>query len=151
MKIGDLARRSGLNASAIRYYERLGILGPAQRVAGQRRYSADALDRVLLIRFASDMGFTLNEIKLFLKGLREDTPIGLRWKRLAQRKIKEVEETIQRSRRLKLLLQHLLRCHCASLQVCVQRLSLSPDLRLVEHERKTRSRSAGFANSQARL
>lgn len=140
MKIGDLARRSGLNASAIRYYERLGILGPAQRVASQRRYSADALDRVLLIRFASDMGFTLNEIKLFLHGLREDTPVGLRWKRLAQRKIKEVQETIQRSRRLKLLLQHLLRCHCASLQVCVQRLSLSPNLRLVEHERKTRSR-----------
>jgi MerR family redox-sensitive transcriptional activator SoxR len=140
MKIGDLARRSGLNASAIRYYERLGVLGPAQRVAGQRRYSADALDRVLLIRFASDMGFTLNEIKLFLNGLRDDTPVGLRWKRLAQRKIKEVEETIQRSRRLKLLLQHLLRCHCASLQVCVQRLSLSPSLRLVEHERKTRGR-----------
>jgi hypothetical protein len=53
-----------------------------------------------------------------------------------------VEETIQRSRRLKLLLQHLLRCHCASLQVCVRRLSLSPKLRLVQHERKTRSRKA---------
>jgi MerR family redox-sensitive transcriptional activator SoxR len=140
MKIGDLARRSGLNASAIRYYEHLGILGLAQRVAGQRRYSADALDRVLLIRFASDMGFTLNEIKLFLNGLRDDTPVGLRWKRLAQRKIKEVEETIQQSRRLKLLLQHLLRCRCATLQVCVQRLSLSPNLRLVDHERKSRSR-----------
>jgi hypothetical protein len=86
------------------------------------------------------MGFTLNEIKLFLNGLRDDTPVGLRWKRLAQRKIKEVEETIQRSRRLKLLLQHLLRCHCASLQVCVERLSLSSELRWVEHERKTRSR-----------
>jgi hypothetical protein len=51
-----------------------------------------------------------------------------------------VEEAIQRSQRLKLLLQHLLRCHCASLQVCVQRLSLSPTLRAVGHESKRRSK-----------
>jgi MerR family redox-sensitive transcriptional activator SoxR len=70
MKIGDLASRSGLNASAIRYYESMGILKPAQRVASQRRYSADAVDRVLLIRFATDMGFTLNEIRVFLDGLQ---------------------------------------------------------------------------------
>jgi MerR family transcriptional regulator, redox-sensitive transcriptional activator SoxR len=132
MKIGELASRSGLNASAIRYYESIGILKPAQRAALQRRYSADAVDRVLLIRFATDMGFTLNEIGLFLEGLRGDTAVGPRWTKLAKRKIREVEETIQRSRRLKLLLQHLLRCHCASLQVCVERLSLSRDLRLVE-------------------
>jgi MerR family transcriptional regulator, redox-sensitive transcriptional activator SoxR len=140
MKVGDLARRSGLNASAIRYYESVGLLKPAERVAGQRRYSADTFDRVLLIRFASEMGFTLNEIKVFLNGLRDDAPVGPRWQRLAQRKIKEVEKTIQRSHRLKLLLQHLLRCHCASLQVCVQRLSLSPTLRSVGHERKRRNR-----------
>ena len=140
MRIGDLASRSGLNASAIRYYESMGILKPAQRVAGQRRYSADAVDRVLLIRFATDMGFTLNEIRLFLHGLQGDTPVGPRWTKLARRKIREVEETIQRSRRLKLLLQHLLRCHCTSLQVCVERLSLSPDLRLVEQKDKTQRR-----------
>ena len=140
MKIGDLASRGGLSASAIRYYESMGILKPAQRVAGQRRYSADAVDRVLLIRFATDMGFTLNEIRLFLEGLRGDTPVGPRWTRLAKRKIREVEETIQRSQRLKLLLQHLLRCHCASLQVCVEHLSLSRDLRLVEQKAKTQGR-----------
>ena len=137
MKIGDLARRSGLNASSIRYYESLGILAPAQRVAGQRRYSADEVDRVLLIRFASDMGFTLSEIKVFLNGLRDKAPVGPRWRRLAQRKIREVEETIQQSRRLKLLLQHLLRCHCASLQVCVQRLNLSSNLRSLGQRGKT--------------
>jgi len=68
MKIGDLAHRSGLNASAIRYYESVGLLKPAERVAGQRHYSSEAVDRVLLIRFASDMGFTLKEIKLFMDG-----------------------------------------------------------------------------------
>ena len=85
------------------------------------------------------MGFTLSEIKVFLNGLRDDAPVGPRWKSLAQRKIREVEETIQQSRRLKLLLQHLLGCSCASLQVCVQRLSLSSNLRLLGPRGKTRS------------
>jgi MerR family redox-sensitive transcriptional activator SoxR len=140
MKIGDLARRSGLNASAIRYYESVGLLKPAERVAGQRHYSSEAVDRVLLIRFASDMGFTLKEIKLFMDGLRDGTPVGPRWKKLAKRKIREVEQMIQRSQQLKLLLHHLLRCHCASLEVCVQRLSLSPDLRRIGQQGKRRSR-----------
>jgi len=78
MKIGELATRSGLNASAIRYYEKIGLLAPPQRTSGQRRYASDALHRVLLIRFASKMGFTLGEIKLFLNGLRDDAPVGSR-------------------------------------------------------------------------
>ncbi len=139
MKIGELAGRSGLNASAIRYYERRGLLPVPHRSGGQRRYPADALDRVLLIRFASEMGFTLNESKVFLSGLRDDAPVGPRWKKLAHRKIQEVEGSIQRSRRLKSLFEHLLHCRCTSLQVCVKRLSLSRDLRLVGRGAKTLS------------
>lgn len=142
MKIGELARRAGLNSSAIRYYERLGILPAPYRTGGQRRYPDDALDRVLLIRFASDMGFTLGEIKLFLNGLRDNTPVGPRWRRLAHRKIQEVEENIRRSRRLKSLLEHLLDCRCASLQVCVGRLRLSADLRLLHGQLILKTASA---------
>jgi len=131
MKIGELAGRSGLNASAIRYYEGRGLLPVPHRAGGQRRYSADALDRVLLIRFASEMGFTLSEIKVFLNGLRDDAPVGPRWKKLAHRKIQEVEGSIQRARRLKSLLEHLLHCRCISLQACVKRLSLSADFGLI--------------------
>jgi MerR family transcriptional regulator, redox-sensitive transcriptional activator SoxR len=129
MKIGKLAAQSGLNASAIRYYEKAGLLSPPHRVGGQRRYSADALDRVLLIRFASEMGFSLNETKVFLNGLRSDAPVGPPWKKLARRKIHEVVRNMQRARRLKSLLEHLLDCRCGSLNVCVRRLSLSPRLR----------------------
>jgi MerR family transcriptional regulator, redox-sensitive transcriptional activator SoxR len=135
MKIGELARRSGLNASAIRYYERMGLLAPPHRTSGQRRYPEEALHRVLLICFAGDMGFTLGEIKLFLAGLRENAPVGPRWKRLAERKIKAVERTIERSRRLKSLLEHLLECRCGSLQICVDRLRLSKNLREISSER----------------
>jgi MerR family transcriptional regulator, redox-sensitive transcriptional activator SoxR len=131
MKIGELAQRAQLNASAIRYYERLGLLDAPERAGGQRRYSANALSRLLLIHFASEMGFTLNEIRVFLNGLRDDAPVGPRWKKLARRKIQQVEQSIQRARRLKSLLEHLLDCRCISLQVCVERLSLSPNLRVV--------------------
>jgi len=136
MKIGELAARAGLNASALRYYEKMGLLVPPHRTRGQRRYPSDVLERVLLIRFASEMGFTLGEIKLFLHGLRDNTPVGPRWKKLAHRKIGEINDAIQRSLRLKSLLQHLLECHCPSLQICVQRLSLSPNLRLIARRPK---------------
>ena len=119
MKIGELADRSGLNPSAIRYYENRGLLSPPHRVGGQRRYCSDTLDRVLLIRFAGEMGFTLTETKIFLDGLRDDAPVGPRWKKLARRKILEVEDSIRRSKQLKFLLEHLLDCRCTSLQICV--------------------------------
>ena len=131
MKIGDLAHRAGLNASAIRYYEKLGLLAPPHRSGGQRRYSPEAVNRVLLIRFASEMGFTLGEIKLFLNGLRDDAPVGPRWRKLATKKLCEVEASIARSVRLKTLLQGLLRCRCASLKQCVSALGLSENLRFV--------------------
>jgi MerR family redox-sensitive transcriptional activator SoxR len=131
MKIGDLANRTGVNASAIRYYEKLSLVPAPYRASGQRRYTDEAVYRVLLIRFARDMGFSLEEIRIFLGGLSDKAPVGKRWKRLAQSKIKQVKETVVRAQRLKSLLEHLLHCRCASLRQCVERLSLSPNLRLI--------------------
>jgi MerR family redox-sensitive transcriptional activator SoxR len=135
MKIGELANRTGLSASAIRYYERIRLLAPAHRTGGQRRYSPEAVHRVLLIRFAGDLGFTLAEIKIIVSGLRDSMPVGPRWRKLAAHKITEAERTIERSLRLKSLFQHLLRCRCASLQDCVQRLSLSENLKKISDSR----------------
>src|SRR5260370_3408036 len=92
MKIGELAARANLNASAIRYYEKCGLLAAPQRFGGQRRYPSDALYRVLLIRFATDMGFTLAEIKLFLSALRDNAPVGPPWKNLPARKLPKAEQ-----------------------------------------------------------
>jgi MerR family transcriptional regulator, redox-sensitive transcriptional activator SoxR len=131
MKIGMVAKRAGVNASAIRYYERVGLLDQAHRVGGQRRYSDDAVYRVLLIRFAARMGFTLPEISLFLGGLRDDVPVGPRWRRLTRRKLEEVERSIVRALKLRTLLEHLLVCRCASLRMCVEKLNLSPRLRQI--------------------
>ena len=139
MKIGELDRNAGISASAIRYYEKLGVVSAADRKGNQRRYAGDALNRLLLIRFASDMGFTLAEIKLFLSGLRSDVPVGRRWRKLAHRKIKQVDASIKRSRQLKSLLEHLLHCRCPSLPVCVQRLSLSPTLQKLQGSPRSRA------------
>jgi MerR family redox-sensitive transcriptional activator SoxR len=132
MKIGELAKRAGVNASAIRYYESMSLLAEPHRTGGQRRYSEEALHRLMLISFAGSMGFTLAEIKIFLDGLRNEMPVGPRWKSLARRKIEEVDRVVERSLSLKSLLQHLLRCRCASLQVCVERLSLSQNLQQIK-------------------
>jgi MerR family redox-sensitive transcriptional activator SoxR len=136
MKIGALARRTGLNASAVRYYEKMGLLAGPHRSGGQRRYSDEAVPRVLLIRFASEMGFTLAEVKLFLSGLRDNAPVGPRWRKLAQRKIEEVDRTIERARRLKQLFRNLLRCRCPSLKVCMDCLSLSEDLKEIGNNKR---------------
>lgn len=135
VKIGELARQAGLNPSAIRYYEKMGVLSSPYRANGQRRYSSEALDRVLLARFASNMGFSLPEIKLFLSGLRAGVPVGPRWKKLTRRKMVAVEETLTKIRSLKSLLEHLRRCRCGSLRVCVERLSVSPNLKLISKRR----------------
>jgi len=136
VKIGELASRTGVNASAIRYYEKLSLVPAPYRASGQRRYTDEAIYRVLLIRFAREMDFSVEEIKIFLSGLSDKAPVGKRWKRLAHSKIKEVDGTVARARRLKSLLEHLLHCRCASLRECVDRLSLSPKLRLVRSAAK---------------
>jgi MerR family redox-sensitive transcriptional activator SoxR len=129
MKIGELAAQTGLNASAIRYYEKMGLLAAPGRTGGQRRYSSEFRQRVLLIRFASEMGFTLAEIKLFLDGLRDTAPVGPRWKKLARTKIVEMQHNIARARRLQKLLHGLMNCRCRSLKECVHRLGLNQNLR----------------------
>jgi MerR family transcriptional regulator, redox-sensitive transcriptional activator SoxR len=147
MKIGQLAQLAGVNPSAIRYYERMGILTGPDRVGGQRRYPAETIYRVLLIRFAADMGFTLPEIRIFLKGLRSDAPVGARWRNLARRKISEVEQTIERSRQLKSLLERMLECRCASLEICVKCLRLSPRMKLVSSNRNRKKRNRALVSA----
>jgi len=66
MSIGEAARKSGLRPSAIRYYEKLGLLAKATRVNGRRRYDDQILRRLAIVRFARHVGFTLTETKLLL-------------------------------------------------------------------------------------
>jgi MerR family redox-sensitive transcriptional activator SoxR len=71
--IGQLAQRLGLNAPAIRYYERVGVLPEPARESGQRRHDAEAVKRVERLQTAKQAGFTLQEARLLLQAARPAT------------------------------------------------------------------------------
>src|SRR5262245_20614858 len=105
--IGELARRTGLASSALRYYERVGLLSPAGRAGGRRHYGASTAERVALIQLCQDAGFTLREIRaLIAAGTRR----GRSWASLVETKLRELETRIAQAERAKALVQHVLAC-----------------------------------------
>jgi DNA-binding transcriptional MerR regulator len=115
LAIGDLACRTGVAPSALRYYERLGLLSPTDRVGGRRHYSPSSLERVAFIRLCRDAGFTLREIgELLSIANRGRRP----WGRLAEDKIRELEARISQAERARQLLRHALACPHEDLLTC---------------------------------
>jgi MerR family redox-sensitive transcriptional activator SoxR len=118
MKIGEIARRAGIRASAIRFYESAGVLARASRQNGQRHFAADAELQLAVIQFARKAGFTIAEIKLLFHGFREITPASARWRRLARRKYDELDVLIRRLKGMQKLLEKSLQCRCIKLDDC---------------------------------
>ena len=122
LTIGEVARRAGVRASAIRYYEEAGLLEEPERVGGKRRYDEEALRRLALIGGAKRAGFTLGEIRTLLHGFPAGTRAAQRWQALASKKLDEVDEAIAQLRQTRGLLEEALRCECASLDECARLL-----------------------------
>ncbi len=122
LTIGEVARRAGVRASAIRYYEEAGLLEEPERVGGKRRYDEEALRRLALIGSAKRAGFTLGEIRTLLHGFPTGTGAAQRWQALASEKLVEVDEAIAQLRQTRGLLEEALRCECASLDECARLL-----------------------------
>lgn len=116
--IGELARRAGVAASAIRYYERIGLLPPSRRVNTKRRYDSTILSRISLIRTAQQAGFTIAEIQTLLYDFPLNTPPSQRWHALAGKKIVELDELIGRVQAMKALLEQTLHCQCSTIDEC---------------------------------
>ena len=120
--IGEVARRAGVRPSALRYYERVGVLPSPGRENGRRRYGGEALrealDRLAVVWVAQRAGFTIAEIRTLLDGFSEDTPPSERWRVLAQDKLPEVDALVERALGMKDLLERGLRCECLSLEGC---------------------------------
>ena len=121
LTIGEAARRAGVNTSTLRYYERVGLLDPAPRVHGQRRYDPDVLTRLILIGMAQQAGFTIGEIRTLLTGFPEGTPPSERWQELARRKLIEVDAVIERAFAMRRVLEESLQCECLTLEACADR------------------------------
>jgi DNA-binding transcriptional MerR regulator len=114
LTIGELARRTGVAASALRYYEELGLLPAPVRISGQRRYPESAARLVAAILLYSDAGFTLAEQKALIAP-RDGTP---GWRQLAQRKLAELDEQIARAQAAREAIRHGLRCPHEDITQC---------------------------------
>jgi DNA-binding transcriptional MerR regulator len=113
--IGELSGQTGVAASALRYYEELGLLPPAPRVSGQRRYGEPAVGMVGTIVLLREIGFSLAEIKTFVSSQgrgRDD------WHDLARSKLAELDERISRAEAARGALQHALRCRHEDVREC---------------------------------
>jgi MerR family transcriptional regulator, redox-sensitive transcriptional activator SoxR len=117
--ISDVARQVGLKASAIRYYEQVGILPPPLRQGGQRRYDSTVLYRLAVVQRARQMGFTLEEIRQLFFGFRKATPASERWRKLSQRKLVDLELLAGQIKEMQRLLQAMMeKCSCGALEQC---------------------------------
>lgn len=123
MEIGEASRRAGVSTSAIRYYERVGLLPEPERVNGRRRYGEQVLRRLALVGGAKRAGFTLGEIRTLLHGFPVGTTASDRWRALAFEKLGEVDRALAQLRETRELLGEALRCECASLDECATLLA----------------------------
>jgi|SRR5262252_2948199 len=119
LTISEVARQVGLHASAIRYYEQIGLLPRALRVSGQRRYDSTTLYRLAVIQRARQLGFTLDEIRQLFFGFRNVTRASERWHTLSRRKLAELERLMEGIKTVRGLLKKLMQnCRCDTLDQC---------------------------------
>lgn len=117
--ITEMAKRSGVAASALRYYESLGLIAAARTRGNQRRYRRSALRRVAVIKVARTMGVPLRQLREALRTLpegRDPTPAD--WERLSGRWRQELSERITILEKLRDQLSSCIGCGCLSLERC---------------------------------
>ncbi len=118
MTIGEVAKRVGVQTSALRYYESVGLLAQPKRVNGRRRYDRDVFPQITMIQLAQRAGFTIAEIKILKDGFQPETPFSARWRILAQEKLVELNNRIRETEQMVAMLQNGLECGCLNLDDC---------------------------------
>ena len=119
LTVGELARRSGVATSALRFYEDRGLIASDRTGAGHRRYSRATVRRVAFIVFAQRIGLTLDEIGAELARLPADrVPRRQDWAQLSSSWTARIDARIAELERLKLGLTECIGCGCLSLDRC---------------------------------
>ncbi|KJS59363.1 transcriptional regulator [Streptomyces rubellomurinus] len=119
LTIGQLGKRSGLAASALRYYESLGLIHATRTAGGQRRYTRGTLRRIAFVRAAQRVGLSLDEARVALDRLpSRPAPSGDEWDQVAASWQTRIDEQIAELERLKAKLTGCIGCGCLSLTRC---------------------------------
>ena len=119
LAIGEVAQRSGLASSALRFYEAEGLIRSTRNAGGQRRYHRDVLRRVAFVRVAQRVGLRLDEIRAALDALpAERTPTPKDWARLSRAWRPRLDEQIAVLERLRDELTSCIGCGCLSFRTC---------------------------------
>jgi MerR family redox-sensitive transcriptional activator SoxR len=119
LPMGEISRRSGFAASAIRYYEAEGLIEAHRSGGGQRRFERNVLRRLAFIRAASNVGLTIEEIREELGRLPGNrTPTKADWQRISRHWARRLDEQIAALQRLKSGLDGCIGCGCLSLRSC---------------------------------
>ena len=119
LTIQEISRRSGVAASALRFYEARGLIQSVRSGAGHRRFPRAALRRIAFIVFAQRVGLSLEEIGTELAKLpAQRTPTGRDWARLSSAWSSRIDERIAELHRLKAGLTECIGCGCLSLGRC---------------------------------
>jgi MerR family transcriptional regulator, redox-sensitive transcriptional activator SoxR len=118
LSIGEVAGKAGVSVSAIRYYERQGLLPEPERVGGQRRYTDAVVQRLGIIEAAKQAGFSLAEVGVLLTSTDRGAPAHEQLRALANRKLPEVDALIERARTMRDWLLLAGECGCETLDAC---------------------------------
>lgn len=118
LSIGEVAKEAGINVSAVRYYERNGLLPEAERVSGQRRFDGETVQRLGVIDVAKQAGFSLEEIRVLLDSIDDGAPAHRELQALAERKLPEVDALIERAQAMRTWLTTATACGCGTLEEC---------------------------------
>jgi MerR family transcriptional regulator, redox-sensitive transcriptional activator SoxR len=119
LTIGEIARRSGVAASALRFYEEKGLIASERAGSGHRRFPRSALRRIAFIVFAQRVGLSLEEVGAALGKLPVDrTPTRQEWAKLSGEWTKKIDAKIAELERLKSGLTRCIGCGCLSIDRC---------------------------------
>ncbi len=119
LSIGDLARRTGLSVSAIRFYEKKGLILPDRNAGNQRRYEGSDIRRLSFILIAQQIGLSIEQIKAVMARLPEGrTPTKADWTAISRGFRETLDQRIAVMQRMRDNLDGCIGCGCLSLKVC---------------------------------
>ena len=119
LSIGDLAVRTGLSVSAIRFYERKGLISPDRNEGNQRRYEGSDIRRLSFILIAQQIGMSIDQIKETMASLPDGrTPTKADWTKISRKFRQTLDQRIAMMERMRDNLDGCIGCGCLSLKVC---------------------------------